>query len=420
MTELKKAVVVDGYRTPFLKAGSVPNLNAVKMAMPPLKKLLELYPKLSSEIDLVIGANVGNQLLHPDGSNLARVILLNAGMHVRIPAWTVNINCASGLHAVLDAVKQIETGFARCVLVVAVEVMSDYTGAYARNQREYFAKLLEISREKRWWKKYPKLLWQLAKIKMMPHKPAWMIELGLTDPTCKLRMDETAEIIAKDLKISREEQDLYAWESQHRAAAAQKNDRFSSEIVPIDGIKDDNGIRPNQTLQQLAKLKPLRPNGTVTAGNSSQISDGAVAILLAEKELAEKLGWPALANMSSQKSAVMGGEPDRMGLGPVRAVIELHNKTKFNLDDFDVIETNEAFASVVLGQRHFLEGLDAEKTNVNGGAIALGHPISATGARLVLTCARELALRNARRGLVTLCVGGGQGVAAAIERGGNE
>ncbi len=421
---MPSAVIIDGLGTPFLKAGTIPNLTASEMALTPVKALFERYPKLQESCDCVVGANIGNQMQHPDGSNLARVILLRAGLDPRIPAWTVNINCGSGLHAVLDAVKNVELGQYKCVLVVASEVMSDYAAVYPREQRSQFARLYEASRKKApMWRKLLSLAKEWAKLKLMPHDPEWTLRVGLTDPVCKLGMDEIADKIAEEYKISREEQDLFAWESQRRAKAATLSGRFKHEIVPFHGIDQDNGIRMDSNLTALSKLRPLHKGGTVTPGNSSQITDGAVALMVASEDFAKRKDWPVLAKMDSKFSAIGGCVPERMGLGPVVAIKKIFSSDWCTLDDFDVIETNEAFAAVVLAQqkefelvKHNFGRLSPEKVNRNGGAIALGHPISASGARLVLTCAKELELTGATIGLVTLCVGGGQGVAACLER----
>ncbi|MDO8466717.1 MAG: thiolase family protein [bacterium] len=423
---MNRAVIVDGVRTPFMKAGSLTSLRATTLGCDVIEHLhLNLHGFRLEDIDLVIGANVGNQVLPPDGSNLTRLIALKAGIPIKVPAFTVNINCASGLHAILTAVKEVELGLANCVLVVAVEVMSDYTAAYSRKQRQKFANLLTASRSKSLLKKLSSTASALVKVKIMKHDPQWMIKLGLTDPSCNLSMDKVSDKIAEKYKISREELDLYALESHRRANNA--SDRLRGEMCSftLNGKKElpwfyDDGVRPNQTLAALAKLKPLNEGGVTTAGNSSQITDGAVAFLIANKEWAAARKLPVLAAMSSKNSAACGCEPSMMGLGPVGAISKLRAQGWTKMSDFSVVETNEAFASVVLAQSKMLKEigmgpLDWDRTNVNGGAIAIGHPISASGARLVLTCAKELQRRNQQYGLVTLCVGGGQGVAAVIE-----
>ncbi|TSC83342.1 MAG: acetyl-CoA acyltransferase [Parcubacteria group bacterium Gr01-1014_19] len=433
---MNTAVIVDGLRTPFVKAGAVGAEPAGYLALGPVMALLARYPDLRNKIDCVIGANIGNQALPPDGSNLARLIALQAGIPETVPAWTVNINCASGLHAVLDAIKHVELGQFKCVLVVAAESMSDYTAVYSREQRQKFSNILTASKKKSLWKKIPSQLWALAKTKIMPHDPQWMLKLGLTDPFCGLGMDKISDQLAKDWKISRTELDLYAQESHTRASDAQAAGKFDEEIAVPEGWDKndfrDNGIRQGQTLEQLAKLRPLNPGGVTTAGNSSIVSDGAVALIIADLEfvMAKDQDWPVLAMMDSTKSAVAGCTPSKMGLGPVNAIAKLCQKNGWGLNQFDLIETNEAFASVVLAQSKAMASpeycatlglakplgpLPWNKTNVNGGAIAIGHPISASGARLVLTCAKEMNRREGGFSLVTLCVGGGQGEAAVIE-----
>lgn len=420
------AVIVDGARTPFLRAGTIKNLHATTLAATLIQEFMRRYPGIEEELNYVIGANIGGQFLPPDGSNFARVVMLNAGLPKRIGAWTVNVNCASGLHAVLDAVCRVEAGDAKCVLVIGAEVMSDFPALYPREQREIFIELNRISRSKEnMLAKLPKLAKILMKKISMPHSPKWMLEIGLTDPFIKMKMDLVAEAIATEWGITREEQDKFSLESQRRASQARAKKRFAQEIIPFEGFSHDNGIRDKQTLQQLAKLKPTYSDGTITAGNSSQISDGAAVILVAEEEFTKSFGLPMLARMSMRHSALVGCEPDRMGLGPVRAIRKLldcdHFNLRRNLSKFDIIETNEAFAAVVLAQdKTFVswmaDYLPFERVNVNGGAIALGHPLAASGTRLVLTCAKELALRDKTLGLVTLCIGGGQGEAAVIER----
>lgn len=413
--KMERAVLVDGCRTPFLKAGTIKNLRAADMAAVPVNCLKERYKQVFNLLDRVIGANIGNQILPPDGSNLTRVIQLKCGIPETVGAYTVNINCGSGLMAVIEAVKEIELGMSECVLVVATEVMSDYLAVYSRKQREVFANLNAASREKSAWNRIPKLIKFLVKRLMMRHKPEWVIKLGLTDPMLGSGMDKIANQIAKQYGISREEQDLFALESQRRAKAATLSGCLKREITPFDNLDTDNGIRFNQNLSALAKLPPTQKDGTITPGNASQVTDGAVAMLLVSDTFAKRYELPRLAEMSSKKTAIVGCSPAMMGIGPVGAVKQLLSRNEMNLSDIDVFESNEAFASVVLAQAKDL-GLDMNRVNVNGGAIALGHPISASGARLVLTCAKELEHRNAKTGLVTLCVGGGQGVAALLER----
>lgn len=412
---MKKIVLVDGARTPFLKAGTIPGLTASELGVAPAKALIKRYPAIPLAVDYVIGANIGNQILHPDGSNLGRVLALRSGIPLNVGAWTVNVNCATGLHAVIDAAKTIATSSAKCVLVITAEVMSDFSAVYSRNQRAEFIKLLNLLRaKKKSLRSVPGFLAQWLKIQTMRHNPLWTIDLGLVDPMTKLRMDQGADLLAETHRVSREEQDLFALRSQRLAFAAQKSGRLAKEIVPFRDLAEDNGIRPNQNLEQLSNLKPLHPGGTVTAGNSSQLTDGACALLVADEEFAKFMGWPILTKIRADWWALAGCDPKAFGYAPVFAIQKLLDISRKQISDFDFIETNEAFAAVALTQMKALD-LPEERTNVNGGAIAIGHPLSASGARLVLSCAKELQLSQKALGLVTLCIGGGQGEAIILE-----
>lgn len=422
---MRKVVIADGVRTAFFKAGSVPDLNARMLGVAPVRELINRHPDLNRLIDCVVGANVGNQLLPPDGSNVTRLIALDAGIPYHVDARTLNINCGSGLEAIIDATIRVEVGLAKCVLVICVEVMSDYTAVYGREQRRKFAELGALSRARApMWKKGAQLATKAAGVRMMKHDPQWLIKLGLTDPYCRLGMDKIGDKLAKEFQISRKELDLFALESQRRAYKAQRSGRLGEEIVSFHGLDQDNGIREGQMMEHLIKLRPLNPGGTATPGNASQVSDGAVALIVADAEFAAAQGWSPIAKVSSENSAVAGCDPSMMGLGPNEAVKKLFSKKGggyWDLKNFGVIETNEAFASVPLAQSRLFEKygfgpLPWERVNINGGAIAIGHPVGASGGRLALTAALELHHQDANLALVTLCVGGGQGVAAVLER----
>jgi acetyl-CoA C-acetyltransferase/acetyl-CoA acyltransferase len=267
-------------------------------------------------------------------------------------------------------------------------------------------------------------------------KPRIGLQLGLTDPVCGLNMGETAEVLAREFEITREKQDAFALESHARAHAARS--KLAEEICPVypplakNVVRSDNGPRENQNLEALAKLKPVfdRRHGTVTAGNASQITDGAVALLVMTESKAAQLGLEPLGILSGY--AYAGCDPQRMGLGPVYAIAEAERRTGLTLEHADLIEINEAFAAQVLACLRCLKSEEFAKQylgrdrplgkvpkdilNVNGGAIALGHPVGATGARLILTSLKELARRKAQRALISLCVGGGQGAAIWLER----
>jgi acetyl-CoA C-acetyltransferase/acetyl-CoA acyltransferase len=261
-------------------------------------------------------------------------------------------------------------------------------------------------------------------------KPVPAIQQGLTDPVSGLIMGETAEVLARDFNITREEQDRYALESHRRATDAQKRGVLAEEIVPVGSVSEDVGPRKDQTLEALKKLKPIfKKDGTVTVGNSCMITDGAAAVLVMNGEAARAEGRRPLGYMRGY--AYAGLEPERMGLGPTFATSKLLQNIGWKMQDFELIELNEAFAAVVLanqktlasdqfarerlGRSSALGAIDLAKTNVNGGAIALGHPVGVSGTRIVLTLLKEMRRRGLRRGLATLCVGGGQGGAVALE-----
>jgi acetyl-CoA C-acetyltransferase/acetyl-CoA acyltransferase len=260
----------------------------------------------------------------------------------------------------------------------------------------------------------------LATFRLSDLEPRVGLKLGLTDPVSGLNMGETAEILAREIGISREAQDLFALRSHQRATAARA--KLAEEICPVfvpstgQMITEDNGPRPNQTPEALAKLAPVfdRKLGTVTAGNASQVTDGAVALLVMTERRAVELGFKPLGRLLAY--AYTGCDPARMGLGPVSAIQKLERQYGFKPDDADLVEINEAFAAQVLAVTRKLGCLSEAKLNVNGGAIALGHPVGATGARLVLTALKELHRIEGRRALVSLCVGGGQGGAIWLEK----
>jgi acetyl-CoA C-acetyltransferase/acetyl-CoA acyltransferase len=370
-----------------------------------------------------------------DAINIARVIALRAGIPEHVPAATVHRNCASGFEAVTTAAERIAAGRGSVFIVGGVENMSQVPLLYKPSAAAKFAAL---SKSRTVWQK----LAALGRFRLADFEPRIGLKLGLTDPVSALNMGETAELLARELNIPRHEQDAFALESHRRAVAAREN--FAAEICPVyltschseparnlklnsgnseiprklgmtnDGIAitEDNGPRSDSTLEALAQLKPVfdRNYGTVTAGNSSQITDGAVALLVMTAGRAAELGYRPLGHLTSY--AYTGCDPARMGLGPVSAI----RKTGRPVADADIIEINEAFAAQVLAVLRQLPGIARDKLNVNGGSIALGHPVGATGARLVLTALKELQRRNARTALVSLCVGGGQGGALWLER----
>lgn len=330
------------------------------------------------------------------GPNVARQIAYRAGLSEEIPAYTVNQACGSGLKAIILAAQEIMLGRASIVLAGGVETMS---------RVPY---LVEGAR------------WGLR----MGHAELSdaMYRDGFLDPLSGMLMGETAEKLAQIYAISREEQDAFALRSQKRAAEAIGTGRFEAEIVPVE-IKGPRGEpelfshdehpRPDTTLEALRKLPPVfAKDGTVTAGNSSGITDGAAAIVVADETAVERMGLRPQGRVVDYE--IVGVAPDLMGIGPVPAVRNLLERQKLSLDEIDLVELNEAFAAQVIACDRELQ-FDPERLNVNGGAIALGHPIGCTGTRIVVTLLHEMGRRRARRGLATLCVSGGMGLALLVE-----
>jgi acetyl-CoA C-acetyltransferase/acetyl-CoA acyltransferase len=420
--------IVDGIRTPFVKAfgpfASVPAHELGRDATLALMKRAGIKPE---SIDQVV---FGNGAPPPEAPNPARVIALLAGIPQDRIAHTVQRNCASGMEAITTAAQNLQLGEAKRVIAGGTENMSQIPLLFNRSATGLF---LQLYRSKGFWSR----LGTMAKFRPRHFSPVPAAKIGLTDPVCGLMMGETAEVLADDFGITRQEQDEYALRSHQRASNAQKRCVLSEEIAPLTPpggkeIKEDIGPRAGQTLDALAKLKPFfRPeNGTVTVGNSCSITDGAGAVLLMRGEVARAEGLKPLGYLRGY--AYAGCDPKRMGLGPVFATQKLLEKTGTSFKDIDLIELNEAFAAQViacerafaspkfaqqhLGKSDALGEIDPARLNVNGGAIALGHPVGVTGIRLALTLLKELRRRNLNRGLGTLCIGGGQGGAILVER----
>jgi acetyl-CoA acyltransferase len=357
-----------------------------------VQELLRRVPELPKEDieDIIMGCAIPEA---EQGMNVARIIALRAGLPTTVPGVTVNRFCASGLQTIAMAANQIMSGFADVIIAGGVETMSMLPmGGYNISPNPYLAE----------------------------HYPAAYMSMG-----------HTAEQVATRFGISREDQDAFALRSHQRAAAAIQAGKFKDEIVPItvkqstvgqDGkvkvtetvFDTDEGVRLDTSLEALARLRPVfHVKGTVTAGNSSQTSDGAAAVVVMSADKARELGLKPLAVFRS--FAVAGVDPDIMGVGPVAAVPKALKLAGLSLDEIDLIELNEAFASQALHVIRTL-GMDEDKVNVNGGAIALGHPLGCTGARLTVSILNELARRNGRYGLVTMCIGGGMGAAGVFER----
>lgn len=420
--------IVDGVRTPFCKMGTtLAGADAVELGRTAAAAVLARTGLDPAQIDEVIFGCVGQPA---DAANAARVIALRAGVPESVPAITVHRNCASGFEALTQAAGKIAAGRGDIFLVGGTESMSRYPLLYnERATRRYgeLAKARTVGRK----------LGVFLKFRPADFAPKVTLQLGLTDPVIGLNMGQTAELLARDWRITREAQDQFALRSHQRAAAARR--RLAEETWPVyprgghkpAAVTDDNGVRENQTMEALAKLRPVfeKRGGTVTAGNASQITDGAVALLVMSEAGLKRTGLTPLGRLVDY--AYAGCEPQRMGLGPVYAIARAEKRSGLGPKDADLIEINEAFAAQViaccaaaesadfarkhLGREQPLGAIPAEKLNVNGGGIALGHPVGATGARLVLTALHELRRRKARRALVSLCVGGGQGGALWLE-----
>lgn len=423
-----RVAIIAGLRTPFCKAGGIlRNIEADDLGASVVKELLCRTSFPLAQVDSLIFGNV----LQPNRtSNIARVISIKAGLPIALDAYTVNRNCASGLQAISSAAESIQLGKAQAIIAGGTESMSNIVIPFSKKMKDF---LLTLSKAKNWRQKMQAWL-QFRPSYLVPQMPQ------LFDPLCGLNMGQTAEILAREWEIDRSKQDNFALASQQKAAAALKSGHFAEEIMPIalppkydTFYAIDDGIRENQSIESLNHLKPVfdRTLGSITAGNSSQMTDGAVALLLVSEAKAKELGYTPLGFIKDY--AYSGVDPSRMGLGPVYATSKLLNTNKMNLQDIDLVEINEAFAAQVLscikafGTKDFainqlgccsaLGHINLEKINVNGGAISLGHPLGASGARLVLTLLLELKRRDKNLGLATLCVGGGQGGAILLERG---
>ncbi len=430
MTErsLPPLAVQGGCRTPFVKAyGALSHLPADQLGKLAVQGALARCSVSPESVDEVILGNVSGQ---PDAANLGRVVALRAGIpHARV-AHTVNRNCASGMEALSAAWQATADRGAQLIVAGGTESMTNVPLMWNAPATEWFT---QWGRAKTTGQR----LAHLTRFRPSFLSPVPGLKLGLTDPTCGLTMGQTAEVLAQEFSISRTEQDEFALESHRRALAAQANGWLDREIVPVPAraegatVTRDQGPRDGQTLAALAKLKPIfQAGGTVTVGNSCPITDGAVALIVKPAAAVTAGSPPPLGYLRAYQYA--GCDPRRMGLGPVFAIARLLQQTGRKLDQFDRIEINEAFAAQVLACRAALRSpefcrrelgladavgeLNLLKTNVHGGAIALGHPVGATGARLILTLLFTLAEHNLQHGLATLCVGGGQGAAFWVSR----
>ena len=389
---MREAVIVSSVRTAIGKAprGAFKDTRPDELGAMAVREAVRRVPGLTPEDveDCILGCALPEA---EQGMNMARVVALRAGLPVTTAGMTINRFCSSGLQAIAIAAQQIMTGQHEVVVAGGTESMS----------------LVPMQGNKYAPNPY-----------LTEHWPDVFLSMGLT-----------AEIVAKRYDISREEQDRFALRSHRNATAAQQSGKFDDEILPVATVrwntengwphkedvtlKQDEGVRADSTIDALAKLKPVfSRDGRVTAGNSSQTSDGAAAAVVMSAERAERMGVEPLAVFRS--FAVAGVSPEEMGIGPVKAIPKALKQAGLRLDDIGVIELNEAFAAQALAVIK-LADLDIERVNVNGGAVALGHPLGCTGAKLTATLLREMRRREARYGMVTMCIGGGQGAAGIFE-----
>lgn len=392
---MRDVVIVSAFRTPIGSfGGALKDVSAVDLGTCVVKKAIESINLDPAEIDELIFGNILSAGL---GQNVARQVAIKSGIPKEVPSFGINKLCGSGLKAVELAAQAIMTGDAEVVIAGGTESMS---------QAPY------VLREHRWGKR-------MGDGKIIDT----MIYDGLTDAFNDYHMGVTAENIVEKYGFTREMQDQIALTSQNRAEAAIKAGRFKDEIAPVSVpqrkgepiiVDTDEFPKFGTTIDQLAKLKPaFKKDGTVTAGNASGINDGAAAIILMSKEKAEKLGLKPMATIKAYASA--GVAPEIMGTGPIPASKKALEKAGLEVKDLDLIEANEAFAAQALSVITDL-GLNTDIVNVNGGAIALGHPIGASGARILVTLLYEMEKRGAKYGLATLCIGGGQGTALIVEK----
>ena len=374
---MKEAVIVDCVRTPVGKAprGALRQTRPDDLAAVAIQGLLARYPGLAPEEieDIILGCATPEA---ESGMNVARIAGLRAGLPDSVCGVTINRFCSSGLQAIAMAAERIRAGMAETLIAGGTESMSMLPMAMVRIAPNPY---------------------------LVEHRPEAYINMGLT-----------AENLQRRYGISREEQDAFAFASHQKAIAAQEQGKFDDELIPVGSFRKDEGPRADTSLAALAKLKPaFHVKGTVTAGNSSQTSDGAAAALVMSAERAQALGLKPRARFVS--FAVGGVGPEVMGIGPVVAIPKALRLAGLTLDQIGVIELNEAFAVQAMAVMREA-GLDPERVNRNGGALALGHPLGCTGAKLTATILREMERGNHRYGMVTMCIGGGQGAAGIFER----
>jgi len=439
----RDVVIVEGVRTPFAKAGT--KLKSVHAAQLGQSALKELIARTNLNVDIVDEVIIGNTGSPSDAVNISRVVALNAGIPIKTSAVTVHRNCASALESITTGFERIKAGTMDTVLAGGTENMSQMPLLVPPAISSIIERLGSAktagARLGALWDWFKADLSQIKEMVTTPplsktkYKPIITLAEGLTDPFVGMNMGMTAEVIAKEFGIGRREQDEYALKSHQKAVASKA--KLAEEMTPFylppdykETVTEDVGPRDNQTIEALTKLKPFfdKTTGSITAGNSCPITDGAAMVLLMSREKAQALGYKPLARIRGY--AFAGLEPERMGMGPAYSTPIALKRAGVTMKDIGLAELNEAFAAQVMacqkafdsdefGKKIGLSGkigeLRSEILNVNGGAIALGHPVGATGTRLVITLMKEMRRRNVELGLATLCIGGGQGGSIILE-----
>ncbi len=422
----ERIAIVDGIRTPFSKAGgALKDYSADQLGTMCLSELMIQSPIDFPEVDEVI---IGNVAQPANAANISRVVALKAGFPDATSAYTVHRNCASGMEAITTGMAKLLSGQANVIVAGGTESMSNIPLLYSKKMKDWFEHLFKA-------KTFGQKLKIFSQFKLSHLKPVIGIVEGLTDPVCGLIMGLTAENLAKEFKISRTDQDMYALESHMKAVRGVENLAKEIVAIPTPNLKTmmeaDDGPRKEQTIEALAKLRPYfdRRNGTVTVGNACPLTDGAAMVVLMRESTAKEKGYPILGYVTD--CAYAGLDPRRMGLGPVYATSKLLDRTGLTMKDIDLVEMNEAFSAQILGNLAAFESdqfsktylgkdtalgkIDLDKLNVNGGAIAMGHPVGTSGTRIILTLIKELKRRQLKRGLANICIGGGQGGACIVE-----
>jgi acetyl-CoA C-acetyltransferase len=423
----KPVYIIDGRRSPFLKMkGKSGPFSAADLAVACGKSLISTMPFMASDLDQVI---VGCVMPSEEEANIGRIISLRMGCGVKVPGWTVQRNCASGIQALDAAYQSIALGEANLVMAGGTEAMSRAPLLYSKAMVEWFARLQMA-------KTMGKKVQAFSRFRPNLLAPVIALLKGLTDPVVNLNMGQTAEELAYQFKLSRSQMDEFSVQSHLKAEKARIQKIFENEISPLyatDGsiFEFDEGVRADSTVEKLAKLKPVFDKfGDVTAGNSSQISDGAGMLILASEEAVKKYNLPVQAKIVDIYWA--GLSPTVMGLGPVQAIVPMLLRNQLTFNDIDHVEINEAFAVQVLAclkafnDRDYCKinlgldtpfgELDPAKLNQHGGAVALGHPVGASGARLTLHGLTLLKHKGGKRVVASLCIGGGQGGAILLEK----